>query len=98
VIKPQKEYDARDRKLTLAVAIEKLRAVRDPNDETRWAYYAEETESWWSVTPDSLLCFVEALDRHTGGAGARKIAAATKAAYEEWAEADDTAIERGRRL
>lgn len=79
----------RDRKLALGTAVEKLGAIRDPHDATRWAYYADETESWWSVSEASLLRFVEVLDAHGGNKAA---------AYDAWAEDDSGAIERGRRL
>jgi hypothetical protein len=83
----------KDRQLALAVAIKALNAKRDPFDDTRWVYFAEETSSWWSVTSESLLRLVEISDRtdlsKEGAEGA---------AYAEWAETDETAVERGRRL
>lgn len=57
-----REMSPRDRKLTLAAAIDKLGAVRDTSDPSRWCYHAEETESWWSVTEDALLRFMEIYD------------------------------------
>ena len=73
----QKREDA----LQLAVAVARLDARRDPLDDTRWLYYAEETQSTWSITTASMI---------TLGAMPN-----TEEAYDEWASSDKTGIERG---
>jgi hypothetical protein len=88
---PAESMSIKDRKLFIAAAIELLGATRDNESENtpgRWKYYAEETQSYWSVTGDALAELGKKLDG--------KIPA--KKAYEEWAEKDTTAIEmKGRR-
>lgn len=73
----QKREDA----LQLAVAVARLDARRDPLDDTRWLFYAKETQSTWSITTASMI----------------KLGAmpATEEAYDEWASSDNTGIERG---
>lgn len=83
----KKEMTKQDRALAIAAALEYLkpmRVKRDPDDNGRWVYFAEETDSWWSVSSDALVAL-----------GSTKL---TKAAYEKWAEEDEDAVEIGRNL
>ena len=77
--------EKRDDALALAAAVDRLDARRDPLDDKRWVYFAEETRSAWSVTAESLIKL---------GSMAN-----TDDAYHEWASSDDAGIERasGRR-
>jgi hypothetical protein len=70
----------RDDALLLAAAVDRLNARRDPLDETRWLYFAMETQSLWSVTSESMIAFGAMPD--------------TEDAYNEWAESDSTSHER----
>lgn len=83
--------DKRDRALDLAAAIEKIGAYRVDrqleNEEREWsyytwAYYAEETESFWLVTGDELV----------------SLASEYELDVDQWAEnTASTAIEYGKR-
>lgn len=76
----------KERALAMSVALAYLdSAKRDPYDDARWVYFAEETNSWWSVTSDSLVALgsCDPLNEE---------------AYNNWAEADNTAEERGKRV
>jgi spore germination cell wall hydrolase CwlJ-like protein len=73
----------RDDALQLAAAVDRLNARRDPLDDARWIYFAKETQSLWSVTTESMIAF-----------GAMPN---TEDAYNKWAEADSTSIERDSR-
>lgn len=77
----------KDRKLAIADAVEYLGAFRDPSEPDRWVYLAEETESYWSVTEEALLELASMFDAH-----GRDIET-----YNKWSEADDTAIDCGRK-
>lgn len=85
----------KDRKLAIAEAVEALHAVPDPYEAGRWAYFADETRSWWSVTEESLLRFVETRIRLAVDLPSEEVAIET---YNEWAENDGDAVELGREL
>lgn len=65
----------------LTSAVSRLHARRDPLDKTRWVYFAKESESTWSVTTEAMLQL--------------GLMPETAEAYYKWAQADETAIERG---
>jgi hypothetical protein len=77
----------KDDKLSAAVAIEALRASRDPYDSARFVYFADETSSYWSVTYESLVALGNALDARGEKSEADVIV--------EWAEGDTSGAELG---
>ena len=55
----------RDRAFNLAAAIEKIAAYlvnESESEEHAWAYYADETQSWWLVTGDELVALASEYD------------------------------------
>lgn len=89
---------ASDRKLAIEVAREALQAVRNPEvepGEHQWAYYAEETRTWWGITADAMVRLADMLESAMAG-GAR--AAHPRAVIEAWAAADTTALELAQAL
>ena len=86
--------DAKERKLRIAEAVESLDAQRDPNNPERWVYFADETGTFWSVTPEALLEYTTIRDRLVAEHGR----ADNEDVYDTWAESDKTSKEIGARL
>lgn len=89
------EQTPKDRKLAMDVAREALRAVRItptsacPSESHLWAYFAEETRSWWAITVDAMIKLADMLSASGYG---------NAVVIETWAEADKTAIELDKAL
>jgi len=75
--------------LAIDVARVALQAVPFTYDDEgrRWAYFAEESRSWWAITTDSMIQLADILAQST------MRPTHDKYIIEAWAEADKSAIE-----
>jgi hypothetical protein len=94
---------AQDREVAIAIAAEALDARRLPSgvsEAHQWAYFAEETGSWFAVTESAMVELaraIAAIPAEVERTSSRAMARARNDTVEAWAARDSTGLELDRR-